>query len=192
MVYQIDVDKLEQYNLTLGDVLLYLAEINGVSFEDAARRMLDEGEADPSMAFNGVLIRRVLSERVKQFLLDCTPTKSKDEELLECARRLKEIYPSGKNPRTGYYWADSPKLIVDRLKMFFKRYGEYPLDDVIEATERYVRENSGRPYMRILKYFIIKNDVKTGEVERASDLLNYLENKNEENNQGDTDFVTLF
>lgn len=105
-----------------------------------------------------------------------------DEELLELAKELKQIFPKGKKEGTQYYWSESAALIVKRLKSFFNRYGqEYNKDDIIEAAKKYVESfNGDYTYMRLLKYFIFRDSSKFGNDDASSDLATYIENKGEE------------
>lgn len=115
-------------------------------------------------------------------------TPMDNERLTELAKKLKEIYPKGKKEGTSYYWADSVSMIVIRLKLFFKRYGEDFTDEqIINATKNYVEGfNGGYQYMQILKYFIMKDKVgNSGHVEPESQLLNYIDNEGQEDNLKD-------
>lgn len=120
-------------------------------------------------------------------IIDSEPTVStglSESELKELATTLKEIYPKGKKD-DRFYWADGVALIVKRLKAFFKKYGnDYTSEDIIDATQRYVDSKLGQPDMRLLKYFIFKEgrNAATNEVESSSDLLTYVENKDEDSN----------
>ena len=99
------------------------------------------------------------------------------------ATRLKEIFPKGKKDGTNYYWADGVALIVRRLKLFFKKYGNtYTDEQIIQATEKYVQGFNGNyQYMRLLKYFILKEKIgAAGEVEGDSELISYIENFGQE------------
>lgn len=194
MTINIDLDKLDKYSISLGEVLLSIAEAYKIDLEETARMLIKTREAteDPLAVNFGIRLDRIIHDRVTGFIADSTPTKSSAEELLECARRMKAIYPKGKKPGTNSYWADSPALIVERLKLFFRKYGEYPLNDIVTATQKYVDDNISNPFMRTLTYFILKNDVKTGEVEKKSDLLNYLELQGEQDESPDEAFLTLF
>lgn len=110
------------------------------------------------------------------------PNDYTDEALKDLATKLKEIYPKGKKDGR-FYWADGVSLIMRRLKIFFRKYGKRNPEDIIDATKRYVEEKEGQTDMRLLKYFIFKEAVgKGGEVEPSSDLLNYMENKDESDN----------
>ena len=194
MRINIDLNKLQKYSLTLGDVLLSIAEVYNIDLEATARELVRVDEATEDLLAPNFNIRlsRIIHDRVTGFIADCTPTKCTEDELLNCAKRLKEIYPKGKKPGTNNYWADSPALIVERLKLFFRKYGEYPLDDIVKATQKYVDENLGKPFMRTLVYFIMKNDTKGGEVEKKSDLLNYMDLKEEKDEILEEDFARLF
>lgn len=193
MLIQIDTKKLSKYSLSLGDVLLALAEANNVNLEEAAKELLRVKEAveDESGVNFHIKLENIIHDRLTGLILDSAPTQATSEELLECAKRLKALYPRGMKPGTKSYWADSPALIAERLKLFFRKYGEYPLDAIEIATSRYVDDNIGSPFMRTLNNFIMKNETKSGEVEKKSDLLNYLELQDEKNESSEESFVTL-
>lgn len=98
------------------------------------------------------------------------------------ATKLKGIYPKGKKDGTNYYWADGVSLIAKRLVIFFKKYGDdFTEEQILDATKRYVQSFNGNyEYMKLLKYFIFKEGVgAAGDVESTSDLLTFIENKDE-------------
>ena len=116
--------------------------------------------------------------KIDQVLADSAVVTKSDKDLFKLASTLKAIYPSGKKPGTNYYWTEGILLIVRRLKTFFQKYGEFPDEDIIEATSRYVDDKLDDPTMRLLRYFIFKEPV--GGSEPTSDLLTYLEHLNED------------
>lgn len=67
--------------------------------------------------------------------------------------------------------------------MFFKMYDKYDDATIIDATKKYVESfNGSYEYMRLLKYFIWKDEKKLNSdggyyVEEASDLASFIENK---------------
>ena len=74
-------------------------------------------------------------------------------------------------------------MIVRRLKLFFKKYGnEFTDEQIVQAAEKYVQGFNGNyQYMRLLKYFIFKEKVgANGEVEGDSELISYIENAGQE------------
>ena len=115
---------------------------------------------------------------------DIKPEKTTDDTLEKIAQQLKEVFPKGKKDGTNNYWTEGIPLISRRLKLFFKKYGNYSLDVIVDAAKRYVASFNGNyNYMRTLKYFIFKEAVNANrEIEGTSELLTYIENKSEDAN----------
>lgn len=115
---------------------------------------------------------------------------TKEDGIKELADKLRSIYPEGKMAGTSYYYRCNRADIVRKLKSFFRRYGEYTPEQIIEATQRYVDSFNGNyTYLRLLKYFIWKDENKDGEVLSISQLADWIENKNEAN-AANSDWVT--
>ena len=100
-----------------------------------------------------------------------------------------EIFPAQKKQGTCHYFRGNRKDISLRLKKFFKLYGNsYTKEQILEAARKYVASFNGNySYMRILKYFIWKDERKTdsegkGYIEETSDLASYIDNNGEESN----------
>lgn len=102
------------------------------------------------------------------------PTK----KLMDLAIELKNIFPKGRKEGTNFYWSDGVALIVKRLKIFIKKYGDiYTKEQIIKAAKKYVESfNGDYRYMKLLKYFIFKEEIESS----TSDLLTYIENAEEE------------
>lgn len=116
---------------------------------------------------------------LNNIITDSNKILPKTKELEDLAIKLREIYPEGK--KGDYYWRSSQKEIVDRLKKFFTIYGNnWSSEEIIKATTSYVQQNTGNQYMRVLKYFILKDN--------RSDLAERLENKDVDTTS--TDFTT--
>lgn len=114
----------------------------------------------------------------------------KEDSIKELADKLRSIYPEGKMAGTSYYYRCNRADIVRKLKSFFRRYGEYTTEQIIEATQRYVNSFNGNyTYLRLLKYFIWKDENKDGETLQVSQLADWIENKNE-TNANNTDWTT--
>ena len=122
------------------------------------------------------------AEIIESVTADSMVTKDNDTSLISLADELKKIYPKGKKDGTNYYWADGVQLIVKRLKLFFKKYGDkYSYQQIIDATKKYIESfNGDYRYMKLLKYFIFKDKVGAINVEEESELVNYIENSNED------------
>lgn len=121
---------------------------------------------------------------IDDILLECNPVSDEDR-CTALARQLKDIFPKGKKEGTGYYWAEGVSLIARRIKLFFKKYGEqYSDEDILDAARRYVASFNGTyTYMRLLKYFIFKEKIgAAGDVESDSQLVTWIENKGQEDN----------
>lgn len=124
-------------------------------------------------------------ELLDSIIMESSEKQESNERLSRLARELKEIFPKGKKDGTNYYWADGVALIMRRLKLFFKKYGNtYTDEQIIRAASKYVEGFNGNyTYMRLLKYFIFKEKVgDAGEVEGESELINYIENAGQEEN----------
>lgn len=114
----------------------------------------------------------------------------KEDSIKELADKLRSIYPEGKMEGTSYYYRCNKADIIRKLKSFFRRYGEYTSEQIIEATQRYVSSFNGNyTYLRLLKYFIWKDENKDGETLQVSQLADWIENKNE-TNANNTDWIT--
>lgn len=137
----------------------------------------------------------------ESIMADSNTKESSEDRITKLADALRELFPAGRKPGYAYTWRDSTSCIVDRLKKFFLKYGEYKDEDIIRATKDYVASFHGNyQYMQLLKYFIWKNKVTgeevvrgriVGEVERQSQLAAWLED-NKESKHIDTNWdITL-
>lgn len=174
-------------DVDIGEVLLLLSIHYNVNIEEAKDKLVKKGyiTANLSDLFpdNKWRITRKGAEIINAVNADSDNTENIEERLTQLAIKLKEIFPKGKKDGTAYYWADGVAIIVRRLKLFFKKYGDiYTDEQIIKATEKYVQGYNGDyTYMKLLKYFILK-DVKgaAGNVEETSELINYIENAGQE------------
>lgn len=139
------------------------------------------------------------SDVLDEILSDSSGNVEKsDEELLELAKQMRELYPQGKmkdrfGRPTPYYYRCNNSEVVKKLKKFFTIFGNVKNEDILDATKRYVASFQGNyTGMRLIKYFILKDDVKpsedgTGHVEQISDLATFLENKESEEEEVNND-----
>lgn len=94
---------------------------------------------------------------------------TEEEDLKLLAKQMAEIFPAGKKIGTNKYWRGNSALVVKKLNSFLKRYGKFPSETILEATDAYVKSfGIDTSLMRILPYFIEKDD--------ESDLLTTIEN----------------
>lgn len=101
--------------------------------------------------------------------IDKKITVKASEDLVD---KLRELFPEGKKPGTNKYWRDNRPNILKKLNNFYKEYGYYDDEKIIEATQRYVQSfGTNTQLMRIASYFVMKDG--------DSELMTILENVNE-------------
>ena len=156
------------------------------------------------LIFKGVLIRDTTipdkllifmkySKLVETILLRSDKSVPKEEELLSLVEKLQALFPSGRKCDDSgipkWSWRGNKIDVVKKLQKFFKLYGNYKQEDIIQAATNYVnRYKYDNKAMRILPYFIYK-EVGDG----VSDLATELEGLNdiEETNQSNFEIGTL-
>lgn len=179
----------QKNNISLAEALLMLAIHNNADLDTAQKELIKKGyitaDRDDSLQQIGWRLTNKGTGVIDSVIVDSDKKQEPDDRLIQLAARLKEIFPKGKKDGTNYYWADGVALIVRRLKLFFKKYGNtYTDGQIIQATSKYVEGFNGNyTYMRLLKYFIFKEKVgAAGEVEGDSELISYIENAGQEEN----------
>lgn len=179
----------QQNDITIDEALLMLVIYNKADLEMAERALVQKGfitaERNDLFQQTGWRLTNKGSQILDSVIMDSDKQQEPQDRLNLLAARLKEIFPKGKKDGTNYYWADGVALIVRRLKLFFKKYGnDFTDEQIIQATEKYVQGFNGNyQYMRLLKYFIFKEKVgANGEVEGDSELISYIENAGQEEN----------
>lgn len=189
MTISLNKEACSNNGITLEEALLMLAIANKVDLKEAEQALIKKGyiTADRDDLFQqiGWRLTNKGTEIIDSVVLDSDKHQEPKDRLNSLATKLKEIFPKGKKDGTNYYWAEGVALIVRRLKLFFKKYGnDFTDEQIIQATEKYVQGFNGNyQYMRLLKYFIFKEKVGAGgEVEGDSELISYIENAGQEEN----------
>lgn len=179
----------QQNGITIDEALLMLVIHNKVNLERAEKALIQKGliTAERNDLFQqvGWRLTNKGTEVLDSVIMDSDKEQESQDRLIQLATRLKEIFPKGKKDGTNYYWADGVALIMRRLRLFFKKYGnEFTDEQIVQAAEKYVQGFNGNyQYMRLLKYFIFKEKVgANGEVEGDSELISYIENAGQEEN----------
>lgn len=177
----------QRNNITLAEALLLLAISNNADLDAAQKELIKKGyiTASRNDLFQQVGWRMTNkgASVIDSVIVDSDRNQKPEDNLTALATKLKEVFPKGKKDGTNYYWADGVALIVRRLKLFFKKYGDgYTNEQIVQAAEKYVQGFNGNyQYMKLLKYFIFKEKVgANGEVEGESDLVSYIENAGQE------------
>lgn len=145
--------------------------------------------------FNNYLITQKYDDIACTVLLDSDKDKQSPERIEKLALKLMEVFPKEKKAGTCHYFRGNRKDISLRLKKFFKLYGnKYTDEEIVNAAKGYVASFNGNySYMRILKYFIWKDEKKIDSegnvyVEELSDLASCIENKGQ--NYSNDDWTT--
>lgn len=194
MKITIDEKVCTKHKMTLPEVLLALA-IRAQGSDDIVENLINReilirpNEKAPLITY---LVTQHWSDVLDEIISDSSGKVEKsDEELLELAKQMRELYPQGKmkdryGRMTPYYYRCNNSEVVKKLKKFFTIFGNVPDEEILDATKRYVASFQGNyTGMRLIKYFILKDDIKpsedgTGHVEQISDLATFLENKESE------------
>ena len=188
MKYCIEESVAKRHHLSINELLGLMLFKNGCNPQQLINRML-ERELIVQDMFGNYQLTMHWDDELQKVLLESDAEVPKDNDLNYLVGQLREIFPKG--IKTGSAaWRGNKREITLRLQKFFKIYDKYTDEEIISATKKYVESFNGNyTYMRILKYFILKDEVKVGEegryVEQVSELANFLENEMENNTSFD-------
>lgn len=183
MKYCIEESVAKRHHLSINELLGLMLFKNGCNPQQLINRML-ERELIVQDMFGNYQLTMHWDDELQKVLLESDVEVPKDNDLNYLVGQLREIFPKG--IKTGSAaWRGNKREITLRLQKFFKIYDKYTDEEIISATKKYVESFNGNyTYMRILKYFILKDEVKVGEegryVEQVSELANFLENEMEQ------------
>lgn len=195
MTITLTEDACKAFGVSVGEALYLLAIGSGLDLEEAEKSMRAKGYVKkPSNTLLSLPLRLTTKgkEVITGIIADSTP-KGTDARLISLAQELREVFPKGKKDGTNNYWSDGATIIVRRLKLFFKKYGDFTNDQILTAARKYVESFNGNyQFMRTLKYFIFK-DARglEGNIENTSELLTYIENEGQEETLGNDWTSTL-
>lgn len=177
----------KKYGLDISEVLAVLL-IKTCNDIPKLFSILEEKEIVVKDILQGYMITQKWDDTVSTILLDSDVKTPSSDRIENLAIQLMEIFPKQKKIGTCHYFRGNKKDIILRLKKFFKLYGKYTDEQIITAAQKYVESfNGDYSYMRILKYFIWKDEVKINSegdryVDEVSDLANWIENAGQEEN----------
>jgi hypothetical protein len=183
MKYCIEENVAKRHHLSINELLGLMLFKNGCNPQQLINKML-ERELIVQDMFGNYQLNMHWDDELQKVLLESDVEIPKDNDLNYLVGQLREIFPKG--IKTGSAaWRGNKREITLRLQKFFKIYDKYTDEEIISATKKYVESFNGNyTYMRILKYFILKDEVKVGEegryVEQVSELANFLENEMEQ------------
>lgn len=182
MKITIDSDVVAAHGLTQSQfyLMMYLSqEASEEEIQDLINNkyyLSSKGLGEASIPHNYHLSDKGIIELNRVFLESNKVGPKANQRLDDLAIKIKDLFPEGKKPGTNFYWRSNVPEIKQKLLVFFKKYGDYTDEDVLDATKRYLEAHRiDSRYMQLCKYFIWKQDANK---EVKSELLSYLENKN--------------
>lgn len=194
MTFTIDLKICHKYGLKVSRVLALLAIYQcskvKISLDQVLHELLEQCKIGQKENGSYFLYENTL-ETLGNILTESETIVPEQDELIPVAQQLREIFPKGKKDGTNSQWRESTSLIVKRLQKFIKIFGEEYKDynKILAAAKEYVDSFNGNyAYMRTLKYFILKDEVKFNDegqryVDRTSDLATRMDNLGEANTQ---------
>lgn len=166
------------YNFESDDIINKLKEKNLIS----ERKVLEVDDPKRSIYLKSYYITQEGVELLEKVIFQ-PKNKKQNSDLHALADKMREVYPKGKMPGTSYYYKGTTPDIYKRLCIFFQKYGDnYKPEQIIAATKKYVDNlNGDYTYLKLLKYFIMKNENKNNEIIQTSLLAETLENEDDDN-----------
>lgn len=194
MTFTIDLKVCHKYGLKVSRVLALLAIYQcskvKINLDQVLHELLEQCKIGQKENGSYFLYENTL-ETLGNILTESETIVPEPDELIPVAQQLREIFPKGKKDGTNSQWRESTSLIVKRLQKFIKIFGEEYKDynKILAAAKEYVDSFNGNyAYMRTLKYFILKDEIKFNDegqryVDRTSDLATRMDNLGEVNTQ---------
>ena len=199
MKITIDEEVCKKYGMTMSELLMIVLVKLGVNILELGEQMASVEMIVPDDTVNGkYVVTQRWNDVAESIILDSDEYKQPIDRLEQLVIKLQKIFPEGKKEGTSQYWRGNKREISLRLKKFFKLYDNtYTDEQILNATKNYVTNFNGNyNYMRVLKYFIWKDEKKLHEdgkigVVEVSDLANYIENADSTNDLKDEWTSTL-
>ena len=189
MKFTIDEEACKKVRLSIPEALMILIVKTGVDLKELLKTMKEKQMLveEHTLMGSSLLVTQRWNDLCDSAILSADDAIPKADRLNNLARALMDIFPEGKKEGTSQYWRGNIRAVTLKLQKFFKLYGsKYTDEQIISATQSYVTSHNGRyQYMRVLKYFICKNEKKVdsegvGYIEEVSDLAAYIENAGHE------------
>lgn len=184
----IDEKDLKTNDLTIREVISMLfIHYVGDDFMDIISDLMAKNEVVDYYNNHCIRLSQKGEQTIKSFMSGHQSIVDKRNNI-ELAKKMAEIFPKMLKPGTSYYFRSNPKETAAKLEKFFEQYGQYTEEQILEATRKYVEmkmANNDLKTMRVLKYFIWKDDEKLDDegnlrITRKSELADYLDNLDSE------------
>lgn len=191
MKFIIDEEACKKAKLSIPEVLMTLIVKSGTDIKSLIEKMKERQILieENNLLGSTLLVTQRWNDICEKALLSADDSIPKEDRLTKLAKTLMDIFPEGRKNGTSQYWRGNIRDVTLKLQKFFKLYGnKYTDEQIISATQKYINSHNGDyQYMRVLKYFICKNEKRVdsegiGYVEEVSDLAAYIENSESEDN----------
>ena len=173
----------EGAHLTLPEILICIVIRLGYNPAIVTKSLLDRG----IILYNTnqqdkLLVFQRFSDLVDSVIVNSDKSVPKKESIEDLVTALQDLFPKERKLDSSgipkYSYRGNKKDIALRLQKFFKIYGNYSYEDIIEVTKKYVESfTSDKTYMKTLQYYIIKD----GESQLATELENIEDDRNIQN-----------
>lgn len=194
MKYIIDEKVCEKHNLTITEVLclLFLKSCDG-NYSDVVSKLIKEEKIIESNILDSnnadyLYLTPHWDDEVSSIILESDNSVPDKDRIENLVNKMRELFPKGMKIGNSA-WRGNVRELKLRMQKFFKMYGDYSDEAILKATKAYVDSFNGNyTYMRILKYFILKSEIKqhqnemgevVSQVEDVSELANILDNPEE-------------
>lgn len=191
MIFTINSECLKKQGMTVPEALGILLVKSGVNIHELFNQLEASERIVRTSTSGSYLITHKTNNELEEALNDAEGTLPQESDIVDIVSAMRQVFPKGSKPKdngepSNWMWRGNTKDLVRALKTFINDYGMYTKEEFVRAAEKYVRSfNGDYRKMRILKYFIVKNEHKmkedgTGYIERVSDLATVLENLDDE------------
>ena len=194
MKYIIDEKVCKKHNLTITEVLclLFLKSCDG-NYSDVVSKLIKEEKIIESNTLDSnnvdyLYLTPHWDDEVSSVILESDNSVPDKDRIENLVNKMRELFPKGMKIGNSA-WRGNVRELKLRMQKFFKLYGDYSDEAILKATKAYVDSFNGNyTYMRILKYFILKSEIKqhqndigevVSQVEDVSELANMLDNPEE-------------
>ena len=114
MKFTIDEEILNKYDLSVGDFMILYLGMKSLNIKSIIESLVARGLADKNLFSEGNI---VVSDKVKNILSTIVIESdknvlNKDEEFIELANELRDLYPAGRKEGTTYMWRGTTAEIV--------------------------------------------------------------------------------
>lgn len=179
--------------VTLEEVLSMIVVATNSNIEKGKQSLIEKGllyEVSGNLFEKKLNFSTAGKNILNEIILDSNEKvpKAGNTKLSDLVGSMRALFPKGyqqHNP-DRYPWRGSPKEIEERMRGFFNMFGtDYEYEDIIKATERYVKRSINDPYMKTLPYFIWSKQEGPLKSLLASELAIMKEGDEEEKQEGE-------